>query len=190
MMPPSTAESMFCTEGRYPIPVRGGQAMICVNDMSEPTHMPLSSPNVSQLRAQVVPQEPEQPEPPTQVATPAECEATCTHHRPVRLSWAKLLKRVFEIDLENCPNCGGALKIIVAIMVRPVIEKILTHLNLQARASPRAPALRSQLQAPCVRSCANNQASYGQTIVSLADSTLDRSNIERRSEVPTIGAQP
>jgi hypothetical protein len=25
----------------------------------------------------------------------------------VRLSWAKLLKRVFEIDMAHCPNCGG-----------------------------------------------------------------------------------
>ena len=40
--------------------------------------------------------------------------ADCAHHRRVRLSWAKLLKRVFEIDLEHCPNCGGELKIIAA----------------------------------------------------------------------------
>jgi len=57
-----------------------------------------------------------------------------TTDRPVRLSWAKLLKRVFEIDMEHCPNCGGQLKIIAAILEQPVIEKILTHLGLQARA--------------------------------------------------------
>ena len=45
----------------------------------------------AKLRALVVPHE---PEPPAQAAPPAECEATCEHHRPVRLSWAKLLKRV------------------------------------------------------------------------------------------------
>ncbi len=39
----------------------------------------------------VVPQEAEAP---AQAAPPAECEANCAHHRPVRLSWAKLLKRV------------------------------------------------------------------------------------------------
>ena len=26
---------------------------------------------------------------------------------PARLSWARLLKRVFDIDLEHCPHCGG-----------------------------------------------------------------------------------
>ena len=98
----------------------------------------------AKLRALVVPQE---PEPPAQAAKPAECEASCAHHRPLRLSWAKLLKRVFEIDMEHCPNCGGELKIIAAILEQPVIEKILTHLRLQARAPPRAPARGQALQA-------------------------------------------
>ncbi len=91
----------------------------------------------AKLRALVVPQEPGQP---AQAAPPAECEVNCAHHRPVRLSWAKLLKRVFDLDLEHCPNCGGELKIIAAILDAPVIEKILTHLGLQARAPPRAAA--------------------------------------------------
>ena len=62
-------------------------------------------------------------------------------------SMAKLLKRVFDLDLEHCPNCGGELKIIAAILEAPVIEKILTHLRLQARAPPRAPARGQALQA-------------------------------------------
>jgi hypothetical protein len=52
----------------------------------------------------------------------------------------RLLKRVFDLDLAHCPNCGGALTIIAAILERPVIEKILTHLGLQARPPPQAPA--------------------------------------------------
>ena len=34
--------------------------------------------------------------------------------------------------MAHCPNCGGELKIIAAIMEQPVIEKILPHLGLQA----------------------------------------------------------
>ena len=77
----------------------------------------------------------------------------------MRLSWAKLLNRVFDLDLEHCPNCGGELKFIAATLERPVIEKILTHLGLQARALPRAPARDQALQAepdtnsPVDRSC-------------------------------------
>ena len=58
-----------------------------------------------------------------------------------------MLKRVFEIDLEHCPNCGGELKIIAAILEQPVIEKMLMHLGLQAWARPRAPARGQALQA-------------------------------------------
>ena len=64
-------------------------------------------------------------------------EPACAHRNPARISWARLLKRVFEIDLEHCPNCGGELKIIAAILEAPVIERILNHLGLQARAPPR-----------------------------------------------------
>ena len=50
----------------------------------------------AKLRALVLPQEvPQVPEPAAQEAHPAECEANCAHHRAVRLSWARLLKRVF-----------------------------------------------------------------------------------------------
>ena len=57
-----------------------------------------------------------------------------------RISWARLLKRVFEIDIEHCSHCGGTLKIIAAIEDPAVIVAILTHLGLPARAPPRSPA--------------------------------------------------
>jgi hypothetical protein len=102
-----------------------------------------TSPN-AELRALVAPQVPEAPE---QAARSAKCDANCAHHRPVRLSWAKLLKRVFDLDLEHGPNCGGELRIIATILEQPVIEKIVTHLGLQARAPPWAPARCQALQA-------------------------------------------
>ena len=58
---------------------------------------------------------------------------------------ARLLKRVFDIDLEHCPQCGGELKIIAAIEEPAVIVRILTHLGLPARAPLRAPARRLPL---------------------------------------------
>ena len=88
----------------------------------------------AKLRAMVVPQGPDEG---AEAAKPAECEANCEHHSSVRLSWARLLKRVFDPDLEHFTKCGGELKIIAAMHERPVIEKILTHLVLQARALPR-----------------------------------------------------
>ena len=69
------------------------------------------APNAT-LRARVMPQEAEAS---AQGAKPAECEAGFAHHRPVRLSWDKLLERVFEVDMEHCPSRGGEHKIIAAI---------------------------------------------------------------------------
>ena len=56
------------------------------------------------------------------------------HYSPARMSWARLLKRVFDIDIEYCPNCGGALKIIADIEEPPLIARILAHLGLPTRA--------------------------------------------------------
>jgi hypothetical protein len=64
-----------------------------------------------------------------------------------RLSWVNLLKHVFDLDLEHCPKCGGELKITAAILEQSVIENILTHLGLQARAPPRSSARAHALQA-------------------------------------------
>lgn len=47
-----------------------------------------------------------------------------------RISWARLLKRVFGIDVEICHLCGGQMKIIAAIEDPQVIKKILEHLGL------------------------------------------------------------
>jgi hypothetical protein len=69
-------------------------------------------------------------------------EQACEHaRRPARMSWARLLKRVFDIDIERC-ECGGKLKIIAAIEEPTVIERILTHLGLSAQPPPRSPARR------------------------------------------------
>ena len=65
-------------------------------------------------RALVVPREvpreaprevPQAPEPSAQESMPPKCEANCEQLRPLRRGWAALLKRVFDLDLEHCPNC-------------------------------------------------------------------------------------
>lgn len=47
-----------------------------------------------------------------------------------RMNWARLLKRVFNIDVETCRSCGGKMRIIAAVEEPEVIKKILTHLGL------------------------------------------------------------
>jgi hypothetical protein len=59
------------------------------------------------------------------------------------MSWAQRLKRVFAIDIESCPDCGGTLRVIACIEEPALIRKLLGHLQQlddpgcsQARALP------------------------------------------------------
>jgi hypothetical protein len=50
------------------------------------------------------------------------------------MTWAQRLKRVFNIDVEICSRCGGAVKVIAdtsdrCIEDQHVIDKILSHLK-------------------------------------------------------------
>lgn len=57
-----------------------------------------------------------------------------------RATWAELLKRVFEIDVLNCPFCGGKHKLIALITDGAVVRRILEHLGLPPTAPTLAPA--------------------------------------------------
>jgi hypothetical protein len=45
------------------------------------------------------------------------------------MTWARRLKRVFNIDITLCSRCSGAVRIIACIEDPVVIRKILEHLN-------------------------------------------------------------
>ena len=64
------------------------------------------------------------------------------------MTWARRLKRVFNIDITECEQCKGPVKIIACIEDPIVIEKILNHLKAKEavefppstrRHPPRAP---------------------------------------------------
>jgi hypothetical protein len=56
-------------------------------------------------------------------------------------SWARLLQRVFDLDMATCPLCQrGVLRLIAVITQGEVIGKILRHLKLAADPPPIAPA--------------------------------------------------
>jgi hypothetical protein len=52
--------------------------------------------------------------------------------RRASMTWAQRLKRVFNIDMETCSKCGGAVRVIACIEDPVVIDKILTHLEKKA----------------------------------------------------------
>jgi hypothetical protein len=58
-----------------------------------------------------------------------------------RWSWARLLQRVFALDMARCPFCPrGTLRLIAVITQGEVIRKILRHLKLAADPPSIAPA--------------------------------------------------
>ena len=55
------------------------------------------------------------------------------------MTWAQHLKRMFNIDIETCRDCGGAVRVIACIEGPVVFERIPAHLNDKAACA--APAL-------------------------------------------------
>jgi hypothetical protein len=84
----------------------------------------------SQLRGAIIPT-------PRQQGVAEQEASTASPH----WSWARLLKRVFALDMARCPWCPqGTLRIIAALTHSEVIRKILQHLKLAADPPPIAPA--------------------------------------------------
>ena len=69
--------------------------------------------------------------------TTANPEERTPAERRAAMTWAQRLKRVFGIDIETCPACGGAMRIVACIKDPEVIEKILAHLDAKV-AKPEA----------------------------------------------------
>ena len=104
----------------------------------------------AKLCALVVPQQPPaQAQSASGAGGEADCDVETVQALPRRISWARLLKRVFDIDMDQCPNCGGGeLKIIAVILERPVIEKILSHLGQDPQ--PPSPDTSSPVDCLCL----------------------------------------
>ena len=65
----------------------------------------------------------------------------CRHGR--NYTWAELMKRVWELDVLECPRCRGRMKIVAAINSPNAIQKILNCLGLPSRAPPIAAPART-----------------------------------------------
>ncbi len=73
---------------------------------------------------------------PDEPSTPAERQASMT--------WAQGLKRVFGIDIETCPACGGAVKVIACIEDPVAIKKIPDRLKQKDDAKEPSPLSESR----------------------------------------------
>ncbi len=60
---------------------------------------------------------------------PADSDVVSPIQRHAAMTWAQRLKRVFNIDIEVCDRCGGAVRVIACIEEENAIDSILYHLN-------------------------------------------------------------
>ena len=57
---------------------------------------------------------------------------------PQRLPWAELLRRVFLVDVLDCPRCHARMRIVAAVTESGAVERILRHLGESTHPSPVA----------------------------------------------------
>jgi hypothetical protein len=72
---------------------------------------------------------------------PSSCEAPATEFAArARATWARLIRKVYEADPLECPQCKGPMRVIALIEDPGVIRRILEHLGLWAPlATERSP---------------------------------------------------
>ena len=61
-----------------------------------------------------------------------------------RIDWARLMWRVWAVDVLLCPGCGGRMKMIAALTEREAIVRILEHLGV----STEMPRMRRSRDGP------------------------------------------
>jgi Putative transposase/Transposase zinc-binding domain len=78
----------------------------------------------------------------TPIAEPGQTEPDTPFRRKCRITWAALIKAVYEVDPLKCPKCGGTMRIISFIEEAKVIEKILRHCELWKEPAPHPPPVK------------------------------------------------
>ena len=73
------------------------------------------------------------------VMRPSDNDVVSPTERHVVMTWARRLKRVFNIDIEVCSRCGGSVRVIACIEDQDVIDQILAHLREKEKEAPARP---------------------------------------------------
>jgi hypothetical protein len=68
--------------------------------------------------------------------------------RTRRRAWARLIRRVYEVDPLVCSNCGGEMRIVSVILEHRVITRILGHLANRGIEPGRGPPERPRSSLP------------------------------------------
>lgn len=69
-----------------------------------------------------------------------EAEVSAPARQAAKAAWAKLIRKVYEVDPLECPKCGAQMRVIALIEDPAVIERILTWLGLWEPRQPGGPS--------------------------------------------------
>ena len=70
---------------------------------------------------------------------PADPSAATGARSPGRWTWARLLRRVFALQVLVCERCGGSRRILGAVTEPHVVQRVLVALGLAAEPPPGRP---------------------------------------------------
>ncbi len=100
----------------------------------------------ARLRSQVVPQQQPKPKPKPSPLAEASAAALGDAHqqglfgegeqKPLRHSWAFLLRHVFLVDVSTCPGCAGRMKWLKVCRERRDIHRVMRAHGLEPRGPP------------------------------------------------------
>jgi len=69
-----------------------------------------------------------------------EAEVSSPVRQAAEVAWAKLVRKVYEVDPLECPKCGAQMRVIALIEDPAVIERILAWRGLWEPRQPGAPS--------------------------------------------------
>ncbi len=75
-------------------------------------------------------------------------DLTDAERRARRRAWARLIRRIYEVDPLVCTSCGGEMRIVSVILEHRVITRILGHLARKGIKPGRGPPKRSRSPLP------------------------------------------
>jgi hypothetical protein len=72
----------------------------------------------------------------TDVEESEELEEVSVSKKARKKAWARLLAKVYEIDIFTCPKCGGQMSVIAVILNKDEIRKITEYIRQYSRGPP------------------------------------------------------
>jgi hypothetical protein len=95
--------------------------------------------NVSGAHRDVPGDGPERAEQGLGISSSPDAEPDAAERRRLRRLWARLIRRVYEVDPLLCHECGGSMRILAFILEPGAVRKMLAHLDAKGGGSGRAP---------------------------------------------------